>query len=223
MKKLKKNLLIINIILIVVSLLLFNLFIKNGGFILDGDFIPYSVWQSLKASLMTMLLAIPFMTLVMSLLVNIIPYNKTNYTGRFKLTYLWVWIVLNAIAFLYVAQGVIIQYFVKADEFKARQEKIRLFEEELLAYKDSALYYMDLAIKEAEPDSVNDLEVYYKYIDELKKYEYKIDSTSTSFHKTLKEKGLIYKDYIRSIKTVIEPQMDTLSEKWLEFEKLLGK
>lgn len=216
LKKQKRKYLILVIALMIINLLLYILFNRNGGYNMKGEYIEYSFLHALKSSLITILIGIPIISHILGLIFNLIPYKGLEYSKKYFRTVLIIMVVINSSLTIFQIINFSRTNNVSKPETGIKQtEKLDEFKMDMISFKDSSVYYFDRAIEEAK--SSNELfEISKKYSPKLNMYQFKIDSLSRGFHFKLTEYGLTQSDY-ETCMNEIKAEFSVLSIKYKEY------
>lgn len=216
LKKQKKKYLLIVIGLMIINLLIYNLFNRNGGYNMKGEYIEYSFLQALKSSLIMILIGIPIISHILGLIFNFIPYRSIEYSKKYLRTVLIIMIVINSSLLIFQIINFSRTNNDSKIETKYKQtEKLDEFKKEMILFKDSSVYYFDKAIEEAKTSNQL-LEISKKYSPKLNMYQFKIDSLSRGFHTKLSEYGLTQTDY-ETCMNEIRTEFSALAIKYNEY------
>lgn len=216
LKKQKRKYLLIVIGLMIINLLIYNLFNRNGGYNMKGVFIEYSFLQALKSSLITILIGIPIISNILGLFFNFIPYRKLEYSKKYFRTVLTIMIAIYSSLFIFqIINFSRTNIDSKIETNNKQTEKLDEFKKEMISLKDSSVYYFNKAIEEAKTSNQL-LEISKKYSPKLNMYQLKIDSLSRGFHTKLTEYGLTQTDY-ETCMNEIKTEFSALSVKHSDY------
>ncbi|HBS87861.1 MAG: hypothetical protein A2W91_10900 [Bacteroidetes bacterium GWF2_38_335] len=218
LKKQRNKYILVIILLAIANLLIYNIFNRNGGYNMRGEYIEYSFIQALKSSLIMIFIGIPVASHLLSLVFSMIPYKGLDYKKKYFRTTLLVIIVIYSL--LFVIQIISYSVIQRDSDFNSnvkQSDKLVEFKNEMISLKDSSVNYFEMAI--AESKTSDDLfEISKKYSPKLNLYQHKIDSLSLKFHSKLNEYGLTQSDYESIIKEV-KNEFSVLLEKYDEYKK----
>lgn len=199
-KNKKKQYLII-IGLIIFNLIAYNLFVKNGGYDMKGNYIPYDRSLVLKNSLIAFLISLPILSFILGAIFAIIPYKKLSYAKKYtravKITLLAINSLFSAGLISIMMMTLIGWYPVPEEKQTSQQQKIegiKKFEAEINVLADSSIYYFDTGIK-ALDNGEDPIEISKVISKPLKRLQTKIDLKGRSFSKTASELQLTEKEY----------------------------
>lgn len=194
----KKKHLYIIIGLVVFNLLSYNLFVKTGGYDASGQYLPYDPGYALKASLITFLVSVPFVSFMLGLLVGIFPFKKLSYPVRYTRASLLTLLTFNGLAAVgfccVIALTAIGSYPPPQEPATAnnpinKEQRIQDFKIEILALCDSSIYYFDWALDAAASGQDPD-EISARISPKLNSLESQLDAKSRGFQRTATELGL---------------------------------
>ena len=211
-KKRNKKLLLWGIITAILSIITFTLITKDGGYNSKGIYIPSSIAQNLKSSLITFLIAIPILSLILGLLFSLIPYKKLEYSQKYIRTSLLSLLIINCLCVLII----IINFYLRSNRIEDREEIIDKYKTELYSYKDSSILYFDEAVKEFESKH-DTVEVSNKYSPKLNFCEFKIDSIIRDYSTTYYRHGINKLSFDKSM-LEIGKELKILNIKLMEYK-----
>lgn len=214
--------------LVVFNLVCYNLFIRTGGYSLDGQYQAYNPSYVLRTSLITFLVSLPLVGLVLGLLVALLPYRQLPYGKKYLRASLLSLMSLNGLfcaMLLWVIFQTLMGWYPPKEPTLAKGDALVLdFEKEVKALNDSSNYYFDKALNEtnqgADPKTVAA-----KYGDKVRYFEKELDARYKTFQVQGKESNIDNKQYakvILEVNKLIQPtraKFDTLKKRGVDFEQ----
>ena len=215
-KKRNKYVLFI-IVLTIFNIVAFALFVKTGGYDLQGNYIVKDTMGNFKSALSSFLVGFPILSLILGLIVALFPYKQLGYRKKYFRSFLLTLRFFN-IVFAIGLFIIIIMTFLgwyppktgnNADNL-IKEQAITTFKTEMKLLGDSANFYFDMAIFELEKG--NDKEVISKMVSpKLHFFEEQIDTKTKAFYKTAMDAGLNDKEFgnvFSDIEQIFQPMMD---------------
>ena len=205
-KKKRKHLLIIAG-LTLFNIVIYNLFIKTGGYDIDGQFIPYDSSRLLKSSLSTFLFGLPILALIFGLIVSLIPYKNLSYGKKYFRSSVLSLLSINGL-FTFGLVIIMIMTFagLYPQEMQKEEKKVLTtqdFHSEFKILADSANYYFNLGIDEVKngksPSEVSSL-----IGPKLNNIKSKIDSKLQDFYNEAQNSGMNQDEYEKTFSELQE-------------------
>jgi hypothetical protein len=216
--------------LIALALTLFNVF----GFVFfvkdeSSIYMHNDVWHHVRSALSTLLIAIPLLSLFLSVLISFIPYENRTYSEKYKRNFWFILNGINAIVSVFMGYTII---FTLIGWYPNKQVDIRLSDQELIAHfkkdvkasVDSGNFYFELAIKDFN-NGMNKDSISNKYGPPLHRLEESISNRLALFAKQCKEQKIPVKEYDQAIKEVtpiankVIAKYDYLAGKGIHFKQ----
>lgn len=160
--------------LTIFNIIVFNLFIRNGGYDLSGKYVPYSPQIALKTSLSGLLWGVPLLCILLGAAVALIPMRGRSYAQRFKRLSLAMMISINGVMgvmLLLIAIGTFLGFYpqsrMEAKSTAKNDPVILQLTQEIKALCDSVATNMDILLVEAADGHIASRD--FDQLDEFKK------------------------------------------------------
>jgi hypothetical protein len=205
--------------LTVFNIIAFTVFIKTGGYDIDGNYSVKDTIGNLKTALLCFLFSFPILSLVLGLLVALFPYRQLEYSKKyfrsFLLTLRFINILFSIGLILIIIMTILGWYPPKTVENTptdslTKEQAVTTFKIEMKSLCDSANFYFDIALTELEKG--NDK----KRVTELVTpkilfFQNELDKKSRAFQKVAADAGLNNEEYEKvfaDLKQIVQPIMD---------------
>ena len=205
------------------NIVIYNLFIKTGGYDIDGQFIPYDFNRLLKSSLTTFLFGLPILAFIIGTLVALIPYKNLSYGKKYFRSSIVSLLSINGL-FTFGLIIIMIMTFagIYPQEIQKEENKVLTtqdFHNEFKILADSANYYFDLGIDEVKngksPNEVSNL-----VGPNLNRIKRKIELKLQDFYNNAKKSEMNQNEYEEAFENILKFLLP-LQKKTTEL-KLLG-
>jgi hypothetical protein len=97
-KKYRKE--ILAVILIAINIIIFNAFIRNGGYDLTGKYVPYNSEQYIEGSITAFFIIVPLICIFIGSIFALIPYKDLSYKVKHRNISLYIIFGVNCIMLL---------------------------------------------------------------------------------------------------------------------------